>query len=188
MFAEMLSDMYTETLNSVNENSLEMCVFVILHCILSLIIDHSIPANLSESARSRLIHSLDRWYFEPHRLPDEEVLACTLLLFEALFRIEGMREAVPLTMRKCLFFPMSTGRWTPQYFPVNRTNFRLHSSPPTDLQIRKFLSQLWTCSRCATSSAIIPQIRGNGSFSYHPFRTNSDVETQKTIWQWFFDI
>ena len=52
--------------------------------------------------RSRLIHSLDRWYFEPHRLPDEEVLACTLLLFEALFRIEGMREAVPLTMRLCL--------------------------------------------------------------------------------------
>lgn len=59
--------------------------------------------NLSESVRSRLIHSLDRWYFEPHRLPDEEVLACTLLLFEALFRIEGMREAVPLTMRLCLF-------------------------------------------------------------------------------------
>ena len=60
------------------------------------------PTNLSESVRSRLIHSLDRWYFEPHRLPDEEVLACTLLLFEALFRIEGMREAVPLTIRLCL--------------------------------------------------------------------------------------
>lgn len=59
----------------------------------------SVPTNLSESVRSRLIHSLDRWYFEPHRLPDEEVLACTLLLFEALFRIEGMKEAVPLTMR-----------------------------------------------------------------------------------------
>ena len=30
MFAEMLSDMYTETLNSVNENSREMCVFIVL--------------------------------------------------------------------------------------------------------------------------------------------------------------
>ena len=33
MFAEMLSDMYTETLNSVNENGLEMFVFIILHCV-----------------------------------------------------------------------------------------------------------------------------------------------------------
>lgn len=63
----------------------------------------SIPISLSESVRSRLIHSLDRWHFEPHRLPDEENLACTLLLFEALFRIEGMQEAVPLTMRQCSF-------------------------------------------------------------------------------------
>ncbi|KAF8815738.1 HD-domain/PDEase-like protein [Phlegmacium glaucopus] len=87
MFAEMLSDMYTETLNSVNDNSLDI-----------------IPTNLSESVKSRLIHSLDRWYFEPHRLPDEETLACTLLLFEALFRIEGMREAIPLTMQQISAF------------------------------------------------------------------------------------
>jgi hypothetical protein len=33
MFAEMLSDMYTETLNSVNENSREMCVFTLLLCV-----------------------------------------------------------------------------------------------------------------------------------------------------------
>jgi hypothetical protein len=103
MFAEMLSDMYTETLNSVNENSLEMCVHRISSlCVHLLDLYRSNPTNLSESVRSRLIHSLDRWYFEPHRLPDEEVLACTLLLFEALFRIEGMREAVPLTIRSCL--------------------------------------------------------------------------------------
>ena len=112
MFAEMLSDMYTETLNSVNDNSLDMCVLhLLIVCIaLERCTASSIPTNLSESVKSRLIHSLDRWYFEPHRLPDEETLACTLLLFEALFRIEGMREAVPLTMRQCFFFPISKDR------------------------------------------------------------------------------
>ncbi|PPQ66009.1 hypothetical protein CVT24_011953 [Panaeolus cyanescens] len=86
-FAEMLSDMYTETLNSVNDNSLD-----------------SLPADLPIAVRDRLIRSLDRWNFEPHNLPDEEVLECTLILFEALFRIEGMKEAIPLTMKQITAF------------------------------------------------------------------------------------
>jgi hypothetical protein len=42
----------------------------------------------------RLIHSLDDWGFEPHKLPDEEVYTCCIILFEALFRIRGMQDAV----------------------------------------------------------------------------------------------
>ncbi|KAF8155586.1 hypothetical protein B0H34DRAFT_659703 [Crassisporium funariophilum] len=87
IFAELLSDMYTETLNSVNDNSLD-----------------SVPADLPESVRSRLIWSLDRWHFEPHLLPDEEVLACTLILFETLFRVEGMQDVIPLTMQQITSF------------------------------------------------------------------------------------
>ncbi|KAJ3543261.1 hypothetical protein NMY22_g3212 [Coprinellus aureogranulatus] len=81
-FAELLSEMYTQTLNAVNEHSSEY-----------------VPMSLSNSARSRLIRSLDCWHFEPHRLPEEEILACSIILFEVLYRIEGMEEAVgvPLT-------------------------------------------------------------------------------------------
>ncbi|KIM46927.1 hypothetical protein M413DRAFT_63747, partial [Hebeloma cylindrosporum] len=86
-FAELLSDMHTETLNSVNENSL-----------------NSPPPDVPDSVRSRLIHSLDRWHFEPHNLPDEEAIACSLILFEALFRVEGMKEAVPLSMQQISAF------------------------------------------------------------------------------------
>lgn len=34
------------------------------------------------------------------------MLACTLILFETLFRIEGMREVIPVPMREC-FLPGS---------------------------------------------------------------------------------
>lgn len=59
-----------------------------------------IPQAVPESVRSRLIHAVDRWHFEPHKLPDEEVLACTLILFETLFRIEGMGEVIPINIRE----------------------------------------------------------------------------------------
>ena len=42
--------------------------------------------------RSRLIKSLGSWHFEPLKLPEEEVLACTYILFESLFCKEGMQE------------------------------------------------------------------------------------------------
>ncbi|KAF8960363.1 hypothetical protein BDZ97DRAFT_1321749 [Flammula alnicola] len=62
------------------------------------------PAELPESVRSRLIYSLDRWHFEPHKLPDEELIECTLILFEALFRVEGMQEVIPLSMHQISAF------------------------------------------------------------------------------------
>ncbi|KAG7095349.1 hypothetical protein E1B28_006109 [Marasmius oreades] len=80
-FAELLSDMYNETLNAVNEHDAEFA-----------------PTDLPVETRTRLIQSLDRWNFEPHKLPDEEVLSCTMILFEALFRIDGMQSLVGVTL------------------------------------------------------------------------------------------
>jgi hypothetical protein len=61
----------------------------------------SVPTPLSNPARSRLIRSLDIWHFEPHRLPEEEILACTIILFEVLYCIEGMEEAVGIPLCEC---------------------------------------------------------------------------------------
>ncbi|CAE6435846.1 unnamed protein product [Rhizoctonia solani] len=44
--------------------------------------------------REHLISLLDRWEFEPHKLSDEDVLACAGLLFEAAFEIDGLQEDV----------------------------------------------------------------------------------------------
>lgn len=60
--------------------------------------DCSAPTDLPPETRCRLIESLDSWNFEPHKLPDEEVVACTMILFEALFRIEGMEETIGISM------------------------------------------------------------------------------------------
>lgn len=86
-FAELLSEMYTQTLNAVNEHTSEY-----------------VPASLTTPARSRLIRSLDCWHFEPHRLPEEEILACTIILFEVLYRIEGMEEAVGVPLAQVSAF------------------------------------------------------------------------------------
>lgn len=58
----------------------------------------SIPAELPPDTRSRLIKSMDTWEFEPHKLPEEELLACTLILFEALYHIDGLEEAIGVSM------------------------------------------------------------------------------------------
>lgn len=47
--------------------------------------------------REQLIRSLVGWTFEPHNLSSDELLASTLILFEALFRIEGMVEDCGVT-------------------------------------------------------------------------------------------
>ncbi|KAI0656981.1 HD-domain/PDEase-like protein [Cubamyces menziesii] len=54
--------------------------------------------NLNFDTRQRLVESLSSWHFEPLKLPDEEVIACAYILFEALYRIEHMQDivAVPL--------------------------------------------------------------------------------------------
>lgn len=82
-FAELLGDMYHETVHAVNERGSEF-----------------IPTDLSTETRFRLIESLDSWKFEPHKLPEEELLACTLILFEGLYRIEGIEDAVGVSLRQ----------------------------------------------------------------------------------------
>ncbi|KAK2461203.1 hypothetical protein APHAL10511_006730 [Amanita phalloides] len=86
-FAEMLGDMYRQTIHAVNEQHVE-----------------TVPANLSPETRSRLIRKLDRWHFEPYDLPEDECITCTLLLFELLFRIEGMLDVVPISMQQISAF------------------------------------------------------------------------------------
>ncbi|KAJ7020810.1 hypothetical protein C8F04DRAFT_1316461 [Mycena alexandri] len=55
----------------------------------------SASPDLPPETRAALIQSLDGWNFEPNTLPTEDhVAACAVLIFEALFRIEGMEEAV----------------------------------------------------------------------------------------------
>ncbi|KAL0959604.1 hypothetical protein HGRIS_011311 [Hohenbuehelia grisea] len=86
-FAELLSDMYEQTLNAVREQDIEFT-----------------PAELPKKTRHRLIKSLNSWNFEPHKLPDEERLSCTMILFEALYRIEGMEETVGISLKQIAAF------------------------------------------------------------------------------------
>ncbi|THV04194.1 HD-domain/PDEase-like protein [Dendrothele bispora CBS 962.96] len=85
-FAELLSDMYNETMHAVQEPQ-ESLSFI------------SEPMEIPREMREKLVQALDEWEFEPHKLQDEdEVIGCTMILFEALFRIQGMREDVGITL------------------------------------------------------------------------------------------
>jgi hypothetical protein len=71
---------------------------LVSHCLASA------STDLSIETRSRLIETLDTWHFEPHKLPEEEVLACTLILFETLYRIEGMEEIIGVSLKQTSCF------------------------------------------------------------------------------------
>ncbi|CDO77061.1 hypothetical protein BN946_scf184473.g5 [Trametes cinnabarina] len=79
--------------------------------------DHVHPfVDLDRDTRERLIHSLGSWHFEPHKLPEEEVIACSYILFETLYRIENMQEtvSVPLDVFQAVyFFLYSSGAFPP---------------------------------------------------------------------------
>ncbi|EMD35295.1 hypothetical protein CERSUDRAFT_116097 [Gelatoporia subvermispora B] len=60
--------------------------------------------QMDEHTRCRLIQSLCNWNFEPHILPDEEVIACSYILFEVLYRIEGMQDAVGIPLSSIATF------------------------------------------------------------------------------------
>ncbi|KZT64550.1 HD-domain/PDEase-like protein [Daedalea quercina L-15889] len=81
-YAEVLIDVRAHTENMVNVDQIQ-----------------SHPSVVVEpEMRDRLVESLGTWNFEPHKLPEEQVVACSYILFEALFRIEGMEEAVGVTV------------------------------------------------------------------------------------------
>jgi len=56
------------------------------------------PINVPLKRRAELIRSMDSWNFEPHKLPEHEVLYCSLVIFEALFRLEGLLDTVPVSI------------------------------------------------------------------------------------------
>jgi hypothetical protein len=56
------------------------------------------PIDVSSERRAELIRSMDNWHFEPHKLSEHEVLYCSLVIFEALFRLEGLLDTVPVSI------------------------------------------------------------------------------------------
>ncbi|KAH9072873.1 hypothetical protein EDB83DRAFT_2359621 [Lactarius deliciosus] len=80
LFAELLSDMYNHTHTVINAH------------------ERSSPIDVSLDRRCQLIKSLDNWNFEPHKLPEHEVLYCSLVIFEALFRLDGLSDTVPVSI------------------------------------------------------------------------------------------
>lgn len=60
--------------------------------------------DMDQDTRERLIHSLSSWHFEPHKLPEEEIIACSYILFEALYRIEHMFETVAVPLSESLIY------------------------------------------------------------------------------------
>ncbi|KZT23622.1 HD-domain/PDEase-like protein [Neolentinus lepideus HHB14362 ss-1] len=82
-YAELLSDMYTHTQSHTSADGTA---------------SPNVP--LDPDARLRLIRSLDSWNFEPHKLQDEELISCTLILFESLYHIPGMQEDVGVSLQQ----------------------------------------------------------------------------------------
>ncbi|KAH8829292.1 hypothetical protein DL96DRAFT_1597541, partial [Flagelloscypha sp. PMI_526] len=56
------------------------------------------PPSVAE--RARLIHLLDTWCFEPYNLTRDEIMNCTVLLFEALLRTEGLQEELGISLEQ----------------------------------------------------------------------------------------
>ncbi|KAH9917671.1 HD-domain/PDEase-like protein [Epithele typhae] len=48
--------------------------------------------DMRPEVRERLIESLSSWHFEPRKLPPEEMVTCSYILFEALYCIENMED------------------------------------------------------------------------------------------------
>ncbi|KAJ8514629.1 hypothetical protein ONZ45_g7860 [Pleurotus djamor] len=86
-YAELLSDMFEQTYIAVNEHNVD-----------------STPVRLSRATRYRLIDTLQSWHFEPHKLPEDEAVACTILLFEALYRIHGMERTIGVSLSQISSF------------------------------------------------------------------------------------
>lgn len=81
IYAELLSDMYTQTQSTVN---FHFSTFT--------------PLVIHGQTRERWIESLDSWNFEPNKLPEEEVLTCTYILFESLMCREGMQSDTSISL------------------------------------------------------------------------------------------
>ncbi|KAI6044001.1 hypothetical protein EDC04DRAFT_501544 [Pisolithus marmoratus] len=86
-YAELLSQMYTQTQTTVDPRNMNLS-----------------PIQIPPETRLRLIGTLDGWHFEPHKLPDEEVLYCAYILFESLFRRAGMHHETGVALTDVSIF------------------------------------------------------------------------------------
>jgi len=112
---------------------------------LTISLPSTFPTILDES-RIQAIETLDSWNFEPSKLPEEGVLVCTIILFEALLCREGMEDETNITLGTSLSS-------SPPHQPLN--------SSQITAQLTTFLSHLREIYR-----------RQN---SYHNFRHALDV-------------
>ncbi|KAF9225714.1 HD-domain/PDEase-like protein [Gyrodon lividus] len=86
-YAELLSEMYTQTQTTINHHIMDLS-----------------PIEIPAETRTRLIRALDSWHFEPHKLPDDEVLFCAQILFESLFRIDKMQNDTGVSLSDISIF------------------------------------------------------------------------------------
>ncbi|KAF9269705.1 HD-domain/PDEase-like protein [Marasmius fiardii PR-910] len=169
-FAELLSDMYNETLNAVNEHYAEFA-----------------PTDLPVETRTRLIQSLDSWNFEPHKLPDEEVLSCTMILFEALFRIEGLKSLVGVTLDQ--IYPLihhlrRIYRWENPYhnfehaldvLQASYTFLRLAGMVPSVTILLENETSMWSTSHAFDSGKLMTCLRPQDLFVIYIAAIGHDV-------------
>lgn len=99
-YAEVLIDVraHTETMVSQDCEHLYVCSRSISPGLSHRWHSQACCVSLDRGTHERLIHSLSSWHFEPHKLPEEEVIACSYILFEALYRIENMQETVSVSL------------------------------------------------------------------------------------------
>lgn len=103
-YAEVLIDVraHTETMVSQDCEHLYVCSRSLSPSLSHRWRSQACCVSLDRGTHERLIHSLSSWHFEPHKLPEEEVIACSYILFEALYRIENMQETVSVSLSEYL--------------------------------------------------------------------------------------
>lgn len=71
----------------------------------SIIFIYSTYPVVLDETRIQAIETLDSWNFEPSKLPEEEVLVCTTILFEALLSKEGMEDEINISLGRLPSYP-----------------------------------------------------------------------------------
>ena len=145
-YAELLTEMRTHTLMAVNEGHDETA---------------RVAVGLPSATRRRLIESLDSWNFEPHKLPEEELVECTLILFETLFRVEGMLEAVGVTLGEVVHSTLF--RYTTDMGVVCRPDIAVCATSSADLPVAELVSQLPACAGCVAGCAHVLAVCRDGT-------------------------
>ncbi|KAI0087418.1 hypothetical protein BDY19DRAFT_955703 [Irpex rosettiformis] len=184
-YAEVLIDVFAHTDNAVNLEPLHLSPFI----------------QIEDDVRSRLIQSLGSWHFEPHRLPEEEVLACAYILFEAVFRIEGMKEAISVPLAQLATFLQHLRqlyRRDNNYHNFQHAldvlqatyHFLLTAGVVPSVSILEEDSRSWKPDKRATSGSLISSLSNADIFALyiaaighdvgHPGLTNAFMKNAKT--------